>query len=79
MTRYLINESERTLTQKNVNLAKEILRRKCLVGLLIQKGESFRRAVSRLALDLDCSRIHTKSATKRKFNGLGLRKTVMRQ
>lgn len=44
MTRFLINEPTKgELTRDDVNLAKEILRRKCLVGVLSQKGESFAR------------------------------------
>lgn len=44
MTRFLINEPTKgALTKEGLNLAKEILRRKCLVGLLNEKGESFAR------------------------------------
>jgi hypothetical protein len=44
MTRFLINEPTKgELTMDDLNLAKEILRRKCLVGLLREKGESFAR------------------------------------
>lgn len=44
MTRFLINEPTKgELTKADVNLAKEILRKKCLIGLLSDKGESFAR------------------------------------
>lgn len=44
MTRFLINElTKGELTKQDVNLAKEILRRKCLIGILNEKGESFAR------------------------------------
>jgi len=44
MTRFLTNQLKKgELTRDDVNLAKEILRRKCLVGLLKEKGESFAR------------------------------------
>ena len=44
MTRFLINEPTKgELTKADLTLAKEILRRKCLVGLLNEKGESFSR------------------------------------
>jgi hypothetical protein len=44
MTRFLVNEPTKAeLTIEDLNLAKEILRRKCLVGLLSEKGESFAR------------------------------------
>mmetsp|Transcript_24253 Transcript_24253/g.36651 ORF Transcript_24253/g.36651 Transcript_24253/m.36651 type:complete len:858 (+) Transcript_24253:194-2767(+) len=44
MTRFLINEPKKgELTREDANKAKEILRRKCLIGLLNQKGETFDR------------------------------------
>lgn len=43
MTRFLSNELERDLNAKHLAIAKEVLRQKCLVGLLEHKGESFRR------------------------------------
>jgi hypothetical protein len=44
MTRYLINEPTKgELIKADVDMAKEILRKKCLVGLLSNKGESFAR------------------------------------
>jgi len=44
MTRFLTNElTKGELTVEDVNLAKEIVRQKCLVGLLKEKGESFSR------------------------------------
>jgi hypothetical protein len=44
MTRFLTGElTKGELTKADVNIAKEIIRRKCLVGLLNEKGESFAR------------------------------------
>jgi hypothetical protein len=44
MTRVLINElTKGELTRDDVNLAKEVMRRKCLIGLLKEKGETFAR------------------------------------
>jgi hypothetical protein len=44
MTRFLTGElTKAELTKADVNVAKEIIRRKCLVGLLNEKGESFAR------------------------------------
>ena len=44
MTRFLVNEPTKgELSNDDLKLAKEILRRKCLVGLLKEKGESFAR------------------------------------
>ena len=44
VTRFLINEPTKgELTMEDLNLAKEVLRQKCLVGLLREKGESFAR------------------------------------
>uniref|UniRef100_A0A7S4MGW3 Sulfotransferase domain-containing protein n=1 Tax=Odontella aurita TaxID=265563 RepID=A0A7S4MGW3_9STRA len=43
MVRFLSNELERDLTTKHLAVAKEVLRQKCLVGLLTDKGETFMR------------------------------------
>lgn len=43
MVRFLSNELERDLNEKHLRIAKEVLRQKCLVGLLDRKDESFRR------------------------------------
>eukprot|EP00581_Thalassiosira_minuscula_P014568 CAMPEP_0183713170 /NCGR_PEP_ID=MMETSP0737-20130205/8101_1 /TAXON_ID=385413 /ORGANISM="Thalassiosira miniscula, Strain CCMP1093" /LENGTH=1188 /DNA_ID=CAMNT_0025941921 /DNA_START=135 /DNA_END=3701 /DNA_ORIENTATION=- len=44
MTRFLTNElTKDDLTEKDLNIAKEVLRRKCLVGFLEEKGETFER------------------------------------
>mmetsp|Transcript_4351 Transcript_4351/g.4808 ORF Transcript_4351/g.4808 Transcript_4351/m.4808 type:complete len:420 (+) Transcript_4351:8-1267(+) len=43
MVRLLANELENDLTKEHLELAKEVLQRKCLVGLLEEKEESFRR------------------------------------
>jgi hypothetical protein len=44
MTRFLTNElSKGELTENDLNIAKEVIRQKCLVGLLEEKGETFER------------------------------------
>lgn len=44
MTRFLTNElTKAELTDNDLNIAKEVLRKKCLVGLLEEKGETFQR------------------------------------
>lgn len=43
MTRFLANARNKVLTEDDLDVAKEVLRRKCLVGLLSQKGESMSR------------------------------------
>jgi hypothetical protein len=44
MTRFLTNElTKGELTEEDLNIAKEVLRQKCLIGLLEQKGETFDR------------------------------------
>lgn len=43
MVRFLSNEFEEDLTINHLQLAKEVLRKKCLVGILSEKGESFVR------------------------------------
>jgi len=44
MTRFLSNQlTKGKLTEKDLQVAKEVLRRKCLIGLLSEKGESFAR------------------------------------
>ncbi|KAL7540245.1 hypothetical protein ACHAXR_009968 [Thalassiosira sp. AJA248-18] len=44
MTRFLTNElTKGELTEKDLTIAKEVLRQKCLVGLLEEKGETFER------------------------------------
>ena len=44
MTRFLTNElTKGELTEEDLNIAKEILRQKCLIGLLEEKGETFER------------------------------------
>lgn len=44
MTRFLTNQiTKGELNRNDLNQAKEVLRRKCLVGLLSEKGESFAR------------------------------------
>jgi len=44
MTRFLTNElTKDELTENDLNIAKEVLRQKCLVGLLEEKGETFER------------------------------------
>lgn len=44
MTRFLTNElTKGELTEEDLNVAKEVLRQKCLIGLLEQKGETFDR------------------------------------
>jgi len=44
MTRFLSNQlTKGQLEESDLDLAKEVLRRKCLVGLLKEKGESFAR------------------------------------
>jgi len=44
MTRFLTNElTKGELTEKDLDVAKEVLRQKCLVGLLEEKGETFER------------------------------------
>jgi len=43
MTRFLANAKTKVLTDDDLNVAKEVLRRKCLVGLLSEKGESMSR------------------------------------
>lgn len=44
MTRFLTNElTKGELTEEDLNIAKEVLRQKCLVGLLDSKGETFER------------------------------------
>lgn len=46
MTRFLTNElTKGELTENDLNIAKEVLRQKCLVGLLEEKGESFDRVL----------------------------------
>lgn len=44
MTRFLTNElTKGELTEEDLNIAKEVLRQKCLIGLLEEKGETFDR------------------------------------
>jgi hypothetical protein len=44
MTRFLTNElTKGELTEEDLNIAKEVLRQKCLIGLLEVKGETFDR------------------------------------
>jgi len=43
ITRYLTGGFTKVLTEQDLNVAKEILRRKCIVGLLEEKVESMRR------------------------------------
>jgi hypothetical protein len=43
MVRFLSNEMDGDLSNKHLAVAKEVLQRKCLVGLLDEKDESFRR------------------------------------
>lgn len=43
LVRYLANVMERKLTDKDLDVAKEVLRRKVLVGLLEEKSESMMR------------------------------------
>ena len=44
MTRFLTNElTKGELTEDDLNVAKEVLKRKCLIGLLEEKGETFER------------------------------------
>eukprot|EP00585_Thalassiosira_rotula_P021327 CAMPEP_0196217686 /NCGR_PEP_ID=MMETSP0912-20130531/34908_1 /TAXON_ID=49265 /ORGANISM="Thalassiosira rotula, Strain GSO102" /LENGTH=350 /DNA_ID=CAMNT_0041495175 /DNA_START=72 /DNA_END=1124 /DNA_ORIENTATION=- len=44
MTRFLTNElAKEELTENDLDIAKEVLRQKCLVGLLEEKGETFER------------------------------------
>jgi hypothetical protein len=44
MTRFLTNElTKGELTENDLNIAKEVLRKKCLIGLLEEKGETFER------------------------------------
>ena len=44
MTRFLTNElTKGELTEEDLNIAKEVLRQKCLIGLLEAKGETFDR------------------------------------
>ena len=44
MTRFLTNELKKgELTVEDLKIAKEVLRQKCLVGLLEEKGETFER------------------------------------
>ena len=44
MTRFLTNElTKGELTEEDLNIAKEVLRQKCLIGLLDSKGETFDR------------------------------------
>lgn len=43
MTRFLSNNLKSDITEQDVSLAKEILRKKCLIGFLEAKGESMMR------------------------------------
>ena len=43
MVRFLSNELERDLTERHLEVAKEVLRKKCLIGLLTEKGDTFMR------------------------------------
>lgn len=43
MTRFLTNNLRKALSEKDLDAAKEILRRKCLIGLFSKKSESFYR------------------------------------
>jgi len=43
MTRFLTNNLRKELTNDDLDIAKEILRRKCLIGLASHKSESFER------------------------------------
>ena len=43
MTRFLANAKNKVLTDDDLDVAKEVLRRKCVVGLLSEKGESMTR------------------------------------
>ena len=51
MTRFLSGDLNGQLTQDHLNIAKEVIRRKCFVGLLEQKEETFRRFYKYLHLD----------------------------
>ncbi|KAL9188759.1 hypothetical protein ACHAXT_007137 [Thalassiosira profunda] len=46
MVRFLTNELSGELSEDNLTVAKEVLRQKCLVGLLEEKGESFERMLN---------------------------------
>mmetsp|Transcript_31464 Transcript_31464/g.75167 ORF Transcript_31464/g.75167 Transcript_31464/m.75167 type:complete len:1022 (-) Transcript_31464:63-3128(-) len=61
MTRFLTNElTKPELTEVDLNIAKEILRKKCLIGLLEEKGETMERIQRyfgwrpQTEADLDC-------------------------
>ena len=43
MTRFLSHQMTKKLTSDDLNVAKEVLRRKCIVGLLDEMGESMSR------------------------------------
>jgi len=43
MVRFLTNELERDLTPRHLDLAKEVLRQKCIIGLVDEKNESWLR------------------------------------
>lgn len=43
MTRFLSNELEGDLTLEHLDISKEVLRKKCIVGLFDEKSESFLR------------------------------------
>ena len=51
MTRFLSGDLNGQVTNDHLSIAKEVLRRKCLVGLLEQKEETFRRFYKYLHLD----------------------------
>ena len=61
MTRFLTNElTKPELSEDDLNIAKEILRKKCLIGLLEEKGETMERIQRyfgwrpQTEADLDC-------------------------
>jgi len=51
MTRFLSGDLNGQVTNDHLSIAKEVLRRKCLVGLLEHKEETFRRFYKYLHLD----------------------------
>ena len=63
MTRFLSNNLEGNLTQNDLIVAKEVLRKKCLVGLLEVKGESMKRLQKYLNWQTNDS--HSRECTQR--------------
>jgi len=53
MTRFLVGKMGGELAEEDGSMAKEILKTKCLVGLLKRKGESFRRFTVYFGWDLE--------------------------